>query len=325
MRNAFTAAALLLAGWALGRLAPAPGEAGAAGPDAFPEVIARAEASVAHVTTVRAGDRPPASRDDAVGAGFVYRADGLVLTSRHVVQGARRVLVSLAGHGTLEASVVGTDDGADVALLRVPARGLVPLPVGDPSALRPGQWVLAAGSPWRLERSWSAGIVSGLGRSGVGVNPRGFESFIQTDAAANLGNSGGPLLDASGRVVGMVTAILSRASGHQGVTLATPVDVVLEAARRLAGGSVAPRPTLGVVVREGDGRAPGLEVTGFEPGSAAPAAGLRVGDILLAAGGAPLHRIADLQRALWAHPPGHGLRLLVARGAARFELDLVPR
>jgi serine protease Do len=315
------------AGWAASRGPGAPAPAGAAPPPTLADVVAAADAGVVHVTTALGLASPPGSRDDAVGSGFVYDADGLVLTNRHVLRGAKQVHVSIAGRGTFEAEVLGQDEATDVALLRVPLRGLSPLPAGDARSLRVGDWVLAAGSPYHLEHSWSVGIVSGLHRSNVGVNPKGYEDFIQTDAAANLGNSGGPLLDASGRVVGMVTAILTRAGGHQGVTLATPIDAVLDAAARLSGRGGA-RPSLGAVVRELDSRGAagtGLEVTRFYAGSAAEAAGLRPGDVIESVDGAVVTRAADLQRIVWAKPAGTVFLVVFRRGPGRFEARVASR
>jgi serine protease Do len=301
----------------------------AAGPADFTEVVARADASVVHVTTRLPGQRVPGSRDDAVGAGFVFSSDGLVATSAHVLTGAEAVFVTVAGRPPVEAQVLGQDPATDVAVLRVPLTGLVPLPIGDPSALRVGQWVLTVGSPFRLPHSYAAGIVSGLGRSGVGVRLEGYEDFIQTDAAANLGNSGGPLLDASGRGVGMVAAILSRTGRSEGITLAVPIDVALEAARRLAGGGGAARPTLGVVVREvaGDARlgGDGLEVTRFHHDAPAEAAGLRAGDVIVSVDGQPTPRAADLQRLVWAHPAGTALTVVFRRAGRLLQVAIRSR
>jgi S1-C subfamily serine protease len=214
-----------------------------------------------------------------------------------------------------------------VALLRIAATGLHPAPLGDARTLRVGDWVLAAGSPYRLPHSWSAGIVGGLHRGQVGVGLGGHEDFIQTDAAANVGNSGGPLVDASGRVVGMMTAILSRTGVHQGISLAVPIEVVVESAARIRGGG-AERGTIGVVVRDAEvrgARRPGLEVTRFHPGSPAPGAGLRPGDVILAVNGTLVHTPADLQRAVWSVPRGGAVVLDVERSGARLRVTVPVR
>lgn len=328
MRTWFPIFLAFLAGtWTWSALGHPP-PVSAAAPGDFVHAVDRADPSVVHVTTVLEGERPRQSRDDAVGAGFVLSGDGLIVTSRHVLRAAQQIRVSIRGRGTFPAQVVGQDEVTDVAVLRIPVTGLTPATFGSPRDLKVGQWVLAAGSPYHLAHSWSVGIVSGLGRSQVGVSLRGYEDYIQTDAAANLGNSGGPLFDAEGRVVGMVTAILSRTGQNQGVTLAVPSDVVRNVATRLGGGRAVERPSLGVVVRETDTRGvgqAGLEITRFHPGSAARDAGLQVGDRIVAVGGTATVRTADLQRAVWAASPGSALRVQVVRGGRTFAVDLRPR
>ncbi len=320
----------LIAGFLAGcvvSLLLAPEQVGAApGPADFTAVIARSDAGVVHITTVMRGSAQPRSRDDNVGSGFVVDAAGLIVTNRHVVSGAERVRVTIKGKGTFDAEILGLDEATDVALLRVPTGGLQALPMGDPRALRVGQWVLAAGSPYQLSHSWSAGIVSGLGRRGVGVNPRGYEDYIQTDAAANLGNSGGPLFSTDGRVVGVVTAILSRATGSQGVTLAVPIDVVTQSVARMRGGRPATRPTLGVRVREARvGATSGLRINRFDPQSRAQAAGLRVGDVIVGVGNTPVRRASDLQRAVWARAANGRILIVFMRESRRMQVNVALR
>jgi S1-C subfamily serine protease len=195
----------------------------------------------------------------------------------------------------------------------VPLSGLAALAVGDSATLAVGDWVLACGSPYALTRSWSAGIVSGLHRRGVAPNPRTYEDFIQTDAAANLGNSGGPLLDASGRVVGVVTQILTRAGGFQGISLATPIEPVLAAARRIAGGlPPAAREGLGISVVESTARG-GLELTQVREGGVAALAGLRAGDRITSIDGLAVRTADDLQRVLLGKRSGEAVTLHVIR------------
>jgi serine protease Do len=313
MRRSLPWLLVFAAGWALARLAPAPPSATASPGAGFAHAIRTAEPSIVHVSTTLADARAARSRDDAVGAGFVLSSDGLIVTSRHVLQGARAVTVELAGRGAVQAQIVGHDDALDVSVLRVPLTGLVPLAVGDSAALSLGDWVLACGSPYALPRSWSAGIVSGLHRRGVAPNPRSYEDFIQTDAAANLGNSGGPLLDASGRVVGVVTQILTRAGGFQGISLATPIEPVMQAARRIAGGlPPAAREGLGVSVVENVQRG-GLELTQVREGGVAALAGLRPGDLIKSVDGLAVQTADDLQRVLLAKRSGEVLLLHVIR------------
>jgi serine protease Do len=303
----------------------AGGDAGAL-PD-FVSVAARARPGVVHVVNYLSRERDvpdpgdPDSKNDNVGSGFVWTTDGWIVTNSHVTAGARTTLVHVEGRGWFPAALRGTDKVADVALLKIDAQGLVPLPVGDPASLRVGQWVLAGGSPNRLERSFTHGIVAGLSRSDTGANPGGFEDFIQTDAAANVGSSGGPLLDASGRVVGLVTAILSRTGGFQGVSLAVPIDVVLAAAEQLRARGTVVRPTIGVRLRAADplraiglpGGA-GLEVTDFAEESSGRRAGLRRGDVILSLDGVATPTRGTLQRLLWSRARGASVTLRLWRG-----------
>ncbi len=274
---------------------PVPAQAAPAAPD-FSSVISACDGSVVEITTQSAGGSVR-SRDDNVGAGFVIASDGWILTNRHVVSGAREVNVFVPGRGQVPGRIVGVDEAVDVALVKVPLDGLVPLRIGDPQTLRKGQWLLCAGSPYRLSNSWSLGIVSGLGRTDVGVNPKGYQHYIQTDAAANLGNSGGPVVTAQGDVVGVMTAILSRSGAHMGVSLAVPIDAAMRSVAAWRTGATPTRPSLGARVRAEAG---GLQVTGVDANSAAQRAGLQVGDVLLYAGARPLRDAADLQEAVWA-------------------------
>jgi len=327
MRHAVLLALVFVLAWLLA--ASRQREVGAVtGPPDFSEMIAGVDPGLVRVSTRTSRPHRNASRDDGVGAGFVVAPDGLIVTSRHVVGGAQRILVTVPGRGVVDGSIVGTDEATDIALLRVPLGGLRPLPIGNPRRLRVGQWVLAGGSPYNLPNSWSVGIVSALGRSNVGIGSKALRDFIQTDAAANLGNSGGPLLNADGRVVGVMTAILSRTGGHQGVALAVPIDLAMAAVGRLRGGRGGHRPSLGVRVRElpaRPGLAGGLAVSGFEPASSAAAAGLRVGDVILIAGGTATLRSIDLQRILWALRPGAVLVLVLRRDGHRVQISVRPR
>lgn len=314
-------------GWWLGGRGPSPAAVGAAGPADFREAVERAGPSIVHVAVTLAPGAPGArSRDDGVGSGFVLSADGLIATSRHVVQGAQVIAVDVPGRGLVAGTVVGHDERVDLTVLRVPLSGLTPLALGSSRELAVGQWVLAVGSPFRLERSWSAGIVSGLHRRQVAVDPRAAEDYIQTDAAANLGNSGGPLLDASGRAVGMVTQILTRAGGFQGISLATPIEAVVAAAQRLTGraeGSPAPvRPTLGLLVRD-EPPGEGLTVTRVRPGGPAAQAGVLPGDRLLTLDGQPLASSADLAARLAAAAVGRTVTVDLLRQRQRLQVRIV--
>jgi serine protease Do len=272
----------------------------------FSPVIERADPGVVTITTRLERPRAVAGADEpsplgSPGGGFVYSSDGLVVTSRHLIEGARVIYVDVHRRGRFEARLLAVDTAVDVALLRVDAQGLSPLPIGDPSSLRVGHWVLAVGNPYGLARSWSAGIVSGLHRDPQIYD--GYEDFIQTDAAINIGNSGGPLLDASGRVVGLSTAILSRSQGNQGIGFAFPIDVVAQAVEQLRTTGRVRRATLGIVVRTLPGEV-GLQVVRFAEDSPGRRAGLREGDVILKVDGTRVPTKAALQRAVWDKPSG---------------------
>ncbi len=321
MRRQLPLVVLFLAGWYAARLGEVPQANAGPAPASFASLVRSADPSVVHITTVSRGNARPRSRDDNVGSGFVWDSRGLIVTNRHVISGAAQINVHLASGVTHKAEVVGYDEAADVALLRIPAGGLVAAQRGSARSLQKGDWVLAAGSPYRLPRSWSVGIVSGLGRRGIGVSPRAVEDYIQTDAAANLGNSGGPLFSAAGQVVGVVTVILSRATGSQGVTLAVPIDVVTDAVTRLQGGAPA-RPELGLRVRQSPG---GPVVSSVDQGGASHAAGLRVGDQIVEVAGTAIRTSADLQRAWWQAAGSGSVRFIFVRGGQRLQATVVPK
>jgi S1-C subfamily serine protease len=310
--------------WRLGQAGAAPEPAPAVAAPGFADAIARAEPSIVHVS-VQTHASSARSRDDGVGSGFVFASDGVILASRHVVAGARTVLVEVAGRPPVEGQVLGHDESVDLTVLRVPLQGLTPLALGDSRTLRTGDWVLSAGSPFRLPRSWSAGIVSGLHRTQVAVEPRAYEDFIQTDAAANLGNSGGPLLDAQGRAVGVLTQILTRSGGFQGISLATPIEAVVAAARRILHRGNQPPPTLGIVVEEppAAGGRQGVLITRFLPGSAAQAAGLKVGDVILSIDGRRTATTAAVQDALRPHTAGETVRVAYLRAGVPGEVQVM--
>lgn len=326
--------ALLARALSGGAPAQADPSAGAA-PD-FSAVVARAEGAVVHVQSYLARPRlvpepdDRGSGDDAIGAGFVYGSDGWIVTNRHVPSGSAGLYVHVLGRGWFEARLVGSDPVVDVAVLKIDAQGLPTLPVGNPRALRKGQWVLAAGSPYRLSRSFSVGIVSGLERSDVGT-PVPYEDFIQTDAAINLGSSGGPLLDAHGQVVGVTTAILSRSGGNQGIGFAVPIDVIVPVVEALRQGRPLSRPSIGAFVRDLAAReaiavpgGAGQLVTRFTDDSAARRAGLEAGDVVLRVDGTPTPSRGVLLRAIWSKPVGSTVSLDVWRRGQTLTIPVRP-
>ncbi|MCZ7560190.1 MAG: Do family serine endopeptidase [Burkholderiaceae bacterium] len=276
---------------------------------------------------------PPSQRGDAPmygqGSGFIVSDDGLILTNAHVVRDASSVSVKLADRREFEAKVLGVDPATDVAVLRISARDLPVVQLGDPSQLAVGDYVLAIGSPFGFEQSATSGIVSAKGRSLPGDT---YVPFIQTDVAVNPGNSGGPLFDARGRVIGINSQIYSRTGGYQGLSFAIPIDVAVRVKDQiLATGSVR-HARLGVTVQElNQGLAEsfkldsprGALVAGVAPGSAAENAGLRAGDVVLALDGERIERSGDLAAIVGRSKPGDRVTLDVVRQGKRESLTAV--
>ncbi|MCO5106658.1 MAG: Do family serine endopeptidase [Burkholderiaceae bacterium] len=276
---------------------------------------------------------PPMPRGDlplhGQGSGFIVSEDGLVLTNAHVVRDASSVTVKLADRREFEASVLGVDPATDVAVLRIKADGLPTVQLGNPSELAVGDYVLAIGSPFGFEQSATSGIVSAKGRSLPGDT---YVPFIQTDVAVNPGNSGGPLFDARGRVVGINSQIYSRTGGYQGLSFAIPIDVAVRIKDQiLATGSVR-HARLGVTVQElNQGLAEsfkldsprGALVSSVAPGSAAEKAGLRPGDVVLALDGQRVERSGDLAAMVGKSKPGDRVNLDVVRQGKREQLTAV--
>ncbi len=258
------------------------------------------------------------------GSGFIVSPDGVVLTNAHVVRDASEVTVKLTDRREFRARVLGIDPATDVAVLRVDAKGLPAVRLGDPARVRVGDWVVAIGSPFGFENSVTAGIVSAKGRSLPGEN---FVPFIQTDVAVNPGNSGGPLFNLQGEVVGINSQIYSRSGGYQGLSFAIPIDVALRVKDQIVATGRARHARLGVSVQQvnqalaesfGLKRAQGALVSQVQPGSAAARAGLRAGDVVLKYNGRTVDAASDLSAAVGLAVPGDRATLEVWRdGAAR--------
>ncbi|MCZ7582167.1 MAG: trypsin-like peptidase domain-containing protein [Deltaproteobacteria bacterium] len=260
-----------------------------------------------------------ARRVDNVGSGIVYRADGVILTNDHVVRGAGRILVTLPGGQTMEAHVIGSDRLTDLALLKVDASGLEVLRLAADAKPAVGEWVVTVGSPFGLAGSVSAGVVSAIGRKDMGLQR--YERFIQTDAAINQGNSGGPLLDLEGRVIGINTAIMA---GANGVGFAIPADMAGEIAEALLKDGSVGRGYLGVRIQDPTTtcsaylrrvpRAEGGVLVNrvFEDG-AAHAGGVREMDVMLDFDAAALRNSTHLQNVVAEAPPGTEHRITLWR------------
>ncbi len=266
----------------------------------------------------------------AMGTGFIISPDGYVLTNRHVVDGADQVTVRLSDRREFTAKVVGSDEQSDVALLKIPTTGLPTLRLGDSNLLRPGQWVVAIGSPFGLDHSVTAGIVSAVGRSNPYADQR-YVPFIQTDVAINRGNSGGPLLNTRGEVVGINSQIFSNSGGYMGVSFAIPIDVAMSAVKQLKATGRVSRGQIGVNVQQigvDDARGLGLPdtrgalIANILPGSPAEKAGLEPGDVIRSFNGTPINDSSELPPLVGALAPGSHATLSVLRDGKPREVDL---
>ena len=262
------------------------------------------------------------------GSGFIVSADGLVLTNAHVVRDAKQVTVKLNDRREFAAQVLGSDPVTDVAVLKIDAQGLPTVALGDAKNVQVGDWVLAIGAPYGFEQTATQGIVSAKGRSlpGDSVVP-----FIQTDAAVNPGNSGGPLFDAAGRVVGINAQIWSQNGGFQGLAFAIPVDVALHVKDQIVAHGHVEHARLGVTLQDlsaplaasFDLKTPdGALVASVAPGSAADKAGLKPGDVITALDDTPVHVAGDVSSRVGMAQPGDPLKLAVWRDRAQRELQV---
>ncbi len=264
------------------------------------------------------------------GSGFVFTPDGFILTNSHVAHGASRTDVTFADGRRLRAELVGDDPDTDLAVLRVAAQSQIAASLGDSAALRVGQVVIAIGNPLGFQSTVTAGVVSALGRSFRSVSGRLIDNVIQTDAALNPGNSGGPLLDSRGNVVGVNTAVILPA---QGICFAVAVNTVKLAVGQLIAFGHVRRARIGVggqnvslprlAVRAHRLIQPsGVLITTIEPGSPAARAGLEPGDIIVAFDGHPVHGIDDLHRLLTGDRIGAVTTVAAVRKAERLELPI---
>ena len=274
---------------------------------------------------------PEESGGTALGSGFLISGDGRILTNRHVIEGADEVIVHLSDRRELTAKVIGSDPLSDVALLKVQATGLPFLKLGQAKALKPGQWVIAIGSPFGLDHSVSAGIVSAIGRRSLDPSQQ-YVPFIQTDVAINRGNSGGPLLNLRGEVVGINSQIFSSTGGFEGISFAIPIETAMNAVQQLQATGKVSRGQLGVHIQEVDramlkglglDRAGGALVNGIEPGSAAAKAGIRAGDVIVAFNGQDVASASDLPPLVGSAAPGSHASVRIVRDGKTIELPVV--
>ncbi|MDR2219708.1 MAG: DegQ family serine endoprotease [Methylobacillus sp.] len=245
----------------------------------------------------------------SLGSGFIISADGYILTNAHVVNNADEVLVKLADKREFKAKIIGIDRRTDVALLKIDGNGLPRVTFGDPSQLRVGEWVAAIGSPFGLENTVTAGIVSAKGRA---LPQENYVPFIQTDVAINPGNSGGPLFNLKGEVVGINSQIFSRSGGYMGLSFAIPIDVALDVQNQLKANGKVTRGWMGINIQEisheladsfGMKNTNGALVVGVEKGSPAEKAGVQTGDVILKFDGKAVNTSSDLPRIVAATKP----------------------
>lgn len=272
-------------------------------------------------------------RPYATGAGsgvIIDAANGLVVTNHHVVDGAATISVQLHDGRTVEAELLGSDSNTDVALLRVVAEGLIELPFADVETVAVGDYVVAIGNPFGIGQTVTSGIVSALGRTGL--NRNNYEDFIQTDAAINMGNSGGALVDLEGRLIGINTAIISGNGGSNGIGFAVPVDMVSSVVEHLERDGEVRRGLLGVTIVDLNPQvAEALEVdldagalvTSVMPGSAAEAAGIEVSDVIVELDGGAINSSRDLRNTVGLMRRGEEVSLRLYRSGSAMQLDAV--
>jgi putative serine protease PepD len=249
------------------------------------------------------------------GSGFVYDGDGHIVTNAHVVDGASSFTVKFWNGKTFAAQLVGTDASTDLAVLKVnaPTSELFPLSLGDSSKVLVGDNVVAIGSPFGLEGTVTSGIVSALHREMTSPNRFAIDDSIQTDAAINHGNSGGPLLDAQGKVVGVTSQIESNSGGNEGVGFAIPSNTVRSIASQLISSGKAEHAFLGVVLRDSSSQT-GAAINQVRAGTPAARAGLRAGDVVTAAAGKRITSASELRATINAHRPGDTISVTYTRG-----------
>lgn len=261
------------------------------------------------------------------GSGFIVSADGTILTNAHVVKGAKEVTVKLTDRREFRAKVLGSDEKTDIAVLKIDAKNLPVIALGSTKELKVGEWVLAIGSPFGFENTVTAGVVSAKGRS---LPDDSYVPFIQTDVAVNPGNSGGPLINTRGEVVGINSQIYSRSGGYQGVSFAIPIDVAVQVKDQIVATGKASHARLGVAVQEVNqafadsfklDKPEGALVSNVEKGSPGEQAGLRTGDVIRKVDGQAIVSSGDLPALIGQQRPGTKVTLEVWRQGASQELS----
>jgi serine protease Do len=274
---------------------------------------------------------PQEQKRTSLGSGFIISSDGYILTNNHVVDHADVVTVRLQDRRTLTARVIGTDPTYDIAVLKIDAGGSLPaVSLGDSRSLKPGQWVLAIGSPFGFDYTVTQGIVSAVGRN-LGQQDQPYTSFIQTDVPINRGNSGGPLFDLQGRVVGVNSQIYSNTGDYMGVSFSIPIDVAMNAVQQIKSKGYVSRGQLGVTMQPVSDdivkafkldNGAGAAVVDVTPGSGAAKAGIQAGDIILSYNGQPLQQAADLPPLVGMTKPGSKVPVEILRNGKKQTLEV---
>ena len=306
-------------------------EAGNGGPDEEMQEFFRRFFGVPMPNMPRQGPRqnrpqPEEAQPRGVGSGFILTSDGFIMTNAHVVDGADEVVVTLTDKREYKAKIVGADKRTDVAVVKINATGLPAVKVGDVSRLKVGEWVMAIGSPFGLENTVTAGIVSAKQRDTGDYLP-----FIQTDVAINPGNSGGPLINMRGEVVGINSQIYSRSGGFMGISFAIPMDEATRVSDQLRANGRVTRGRIGVQIDQvtkevaesiGLGKPQGALIRGVEEGSPAEKAGIEAGDIITKFDGKAIEKASDLPRLVGNTKPGSRVGLSVFRRGASKDLTI---
>lgn len=271
---------------------------------------------------------PREFQSQSLGSGFIISADGYILTNAHVVQAADEITVKLNDKREFKAKVIGADRRTDIALIKIEAASLPAVKFGNPNKLRVGEWVVAIGSPFGFENTVTAGIVSAKGRS---LPQENYVPFIQTDVAVNPGNSGGPLFNLKGEVVGINSQIYSRTGGFMGLSFAIPIDVANEIAEQLRTTGRVSRGRIGVVIQPlskdlaesfGLPSARGALVNSVEKGGPADKAGIQPGDVILRFNGKGVNSSEDLPRIVGATRPGTQVSVQIWRNKAARDVQV---
>ena len=300
--------------------------AGAALSVTFRTAVERASPSVLTVYSARTAARGPfglggrAVLSEGLGSGVVIDGDGYVVTNNHVVADANELAVALPDGSLRQVRVIGADPDSDLALLRIDPKGLHPIAIGDIKSMAVGDVVLAVGNPLGVGQTVTQGIISALGRKGIGINP--IENFIQTDAAINPGNSGGALIDTAGRLVGINSAILSRGGGSEGIGFAIPVDLAQKVIAGLKKNGRVARGWLGISTTAVPNGGEGALVMAVQPGGPADHAGMEAGDVIVKFGDRTIAQPDALVGATLEDEPGTKVTLEVMRDDRRRDLEV---